>query len=213
MADRQFRVVLTGDNAGIVGAASGATKALKDTGRAADDLSTKTGTATHATSGMTREVIVLAHEMSQGNFSRFGGSLLVLAEYSKTATAALGALVGPAGAVLAAFAAVGIAAAVGSRQSEVLSKSLLLTGQNAGYTAGQVEAMAKSIGESTATSTGSARATLQELISDGRLTAAPRSPAPPPSSSSCRRRPVSRPTTSRSVSPAWSTTSARAPRS
>lgn len=33
-----------------------------------------------ASAGATRELIVLGHEMLQGNFSRFGGSLLVLAE-------------------------------------------------------------------------------------------------------------------------------------
>ena len=45
--------------------------------------------AAHGTSGITRELLVLTHEASQGQFKRFGGSLLVLAEYSTKAQAAI----------------------------------------------------------------------------------------------------------------------------
>jgi len=50
------------------------------------------------TSGARRELIVLAHEMSQGNYSRFGGSLMVLAERAGGVTAGM---MGAAGAVAA----------------------------------------------------------------------------------------------------------------
>ena len=55
-----------------------------------------------ATAGAKRELIVLGHEMVQGNYSRFGGSLMVLAER-------MGGLSGPAMAAGGAIAAVGYA--------------------------------------------------------------------------------------------------------
>jgi lambda family phage tail tape measure protein len=72
------------------------------------------------TAGAKRELLVLAHELSQGNFSRFGGSLLVLGErtgaagllFSKTTLAILG--------VTAALAGFGVAVA----HAELLQRSL-----------------------------------------------------------------------------------------
>lgn len=106
---------------------------------------------------MTREVIVLAHELSQGNYKRFGGSLLVLAEYSKTATAALSALVGPIGVVVAAIGAIGLAMAEGAHEQDAFNKSLILTGNYAGMTADSFNATAKQIATDTHTTIGAAR--------------------------------------------------------
>jgi lambda family phage tail tape measure protein len=64
---------------------------FEEAGHGAEELSFKTA-------GAKRELLVLAHELSQGNFKRFGGSLLVLGEqtgaagllFSKTTLAILG---------------------------------------------------------------------------------------------------------------------------
>lgn len=74
-----------------------------------------------ATAGSLRELLVLGHEMSQGNFSRFGGSLFVLAERSgglvpifQTITSTVTSMSGIFGifsvAAIAAFAAVEVVA-------------------------------------------------------------------------------------------------------
>lgn len=61
-----------------------------------------------ASSSARRELLVLAHEASQGNFTRFAGSLGVLAER----TDALGAILSPTGVGIGLFAAALAAAAV-----------------------------------------------------------------------------------------------------
>lgn len=126
--------------------------------------------ASHATAGITRELIVLAHEASQGNVKRLGGSLLVLAEYSTTAQAAIRALISPITLVVATVAGLAVVFEHGASQSAALNKSLQLTGNAAGVTAGQFEQLAVSVAASTNTTAGSARDTLQELVSSGKLT-------------------------------------------
>jgi hypothetical protein len=61
--------------------------------------------AGHGTAGFYRELIVLAHELSQGNYSRFGGSLMVLAERSGKLTEAFGLIRAAANPVTLALAA------------------------------------------------------------------------------------------------------------
>ncbi len=56
-----------------------------------------------STAGARRELVVMAHEMATGNYSRLGGSLMVLAER-------MGGLSGPAMAASAALAGLGFAA-------------------------------------------------------------------------------------------------------
>jgi lambda family phage tail tape measure protein len=57
--------------------------------------------AASAHAGASREILVLIHEMSQGNFSKFGGSLMVLGEQFDV----LGKLCTPAGMAVAGFTA------------------------------------------------------------------------------------------------------------
>jgi hypothetical protein len=45
-----------------------------------DEVTGAAGRTAHASGGVTRELIVLGHEAMMGNFSRFGGSLIVMAE-------------------------------------------------------------------------------------------------------------------------------------
>src|SRR6516225_2871243 len=90
-----------------------AKRKFEEAGHGAEEMGFKTA-------GAKRELLVLAHELSQGNFSRFGGSLLVLGErtgaagllFSKTSLAILG--------VTAALAGFGAAVA----HAELLQRSL-----------------------------------------------------------------------------------------
>lgn len=72
---------------------------------------------------------------------------------------------------LLAAAGAGLAAAfvVGERQSAALARSIALTGNAAGITEGQFNALAKSVADSTKTTIGSARETVQALVNTGRL--------------------------------------------
>ena len=122
------------------------------------------------TAAAKRELLVLAHELSQGNYSKFGGSMMVLGE--RTGAAAL--LFSAAGiAVLGLIAAIGglaYAALKGAAESEALNNSIKLTGNYAGITAGEFNNMARALGESSGGGIGKARAALHELASTGVMT-------------------------------------------
>lgn len=145
--------------------------ALRVTGGSAgfDESSHGAQRASGATAGFTRELLVLGHELSQGQYKRFGGSLLVLAEYSGTATKALSALVGPLGLVAAAAALLGYSAFHGHEQAEELRKSLVLTGNAAGVTAGEMDRLTKVVSMATGKTAGASRDALQALISTGEI--------------------------------------------
>lgn len=119
--------------------------------------------------GMGREIIVLGHELSQGNFTRFGGSLLVFAELAnvgKYAFTLLGISVLGTLAVVGGFIAL---LAKGSIEQDKFNKSLILTGNYAGQTQSSFEALAHSISSSSAVSVGAAHEIAQELVSTGRF--------------------------------------------
>lgn len=115
------------------------------------------------------ELVVLAHELAQGNVRRFGTSMMVLGEQTGAATL----LFNPLGIAIAAVAIVmgsmAVAAYKGYEQLETLKKSLILTGNYAGVTAGSFDEMAKSIANSTHTTLGSAQSALQAVVSSGRF--------------------------------------------
>lgn len=69
------------------------------------------------TSGARRELIVLAHEMAMGNYTRFGGSMMVLAERAGGVTMGM---MGAAGAV----AVMGLVAATSAIHAEQLTQTL-----------------------------------------------------------------------------------------
>jgi phage-related minor tail protein len=123
-----------------------------------------------ASSGARRELMVLAHEMSQGNWTRFGGSLGVLAER----TDALGAIMSPTGLAIGLVAGVlgffAVAAYKGYEESENLRKSLIMTGNYAGLTAGSFDELGKSIANSANVGIGTGKDALQALASTGRVT-------------------------------------------
>lgn len=122
-----------------------------------------------ATAGAKRELLVLAHELSQGNYSRFGGSMLVLGE--RTGAAALlfsGMGIATLG-VVAALGSFAVAAFKGHTEQDELNKSLQLSGNFAGQTSSSFDALAKSVAASTGTGLGRAREALQGLVASGQI--------------------------------------------
>jgi len=74
-------------------------------------------------------------------------------------------------ALAAAGLGLGAAFLIGREQSADLARSIILSGNAAGVTEGQFNSLARSIADSTSTTIGSTRDTLQELIASGRISA------------------------------------------
>ncbi len=130
--------------------------------------STETHGFSLATGAARRELAVLAHEAGTGNWSRFGGSLGVLAER----TGAINLLFSATGASLIAAAA-GIAAVIyeiakGAESFNALTKASGATNDYIGMTSGQLKQMAVDLAGMGGSIT-DASATLTALISSGRV--------------------------------------------
>jgi lambda family phage tail tape measure protein len=120
-----------------------------------------------AHAGVNRELLVLAHELSQGNYSKFGGSLLVLAERTNALEFALSgagaATLGVAGAAIGFVAAV----AAGAIEADKFAKNLQLTGNFAATTSEQIGELAKAQAHMTGQSVSSARGSLEAAAGSG----------------------------------------------
>jgi hypothetical protein len=136
------------------------------------------------TAGSARELMVLTHELSQGQFQRFGGSLIVLAErinflpsvlekagaFAASLGVSLGVLVA---AVAAVVAVVGTAIWTFTKSGTALKEmrnEVILTGHSIGVTGDQLYDMANKIGEATG-KFGAAREAVIQLASTGKFTA------------------------------------------
>jgi hypothetical protein len=142
-------------------------EAASSTQGAYDKIAANADSVGHAHAGMTRELIVLGHELSQGNLKRFGGSLLVLAEYSPKAQAAISALMGPIGALVGITAIAGLAMIEGAIDAEKFAKSLQLTGNYAALTQGTLEDLAKAQAAHTGQTTSAARTSIEGAAGTG----------------------------------------------
>jgi phage-related minor tail protein len=128
-------------------AANDASVGLKDASGVIEKLGFNTTVAR-------RELVVLAHEMSQGNYTKFGGSLMVLAEHSNLLAVAFSSAGIAAIGTTAGLAAFGVAAMIGAKESDELRKSLILTGNFAGQTSSSFDALASSTAASSGASIG-----------------------------------------------------------
>lgn len=137
-------------------------EAMNSGGHAAGEFSLKTA-------GARRELLVLAHEMAQGNWKKFGGSLMVLGEK----TDAMAAIMSPAGLAAGAFvgalAAVAVAAVKGAEEENKFNQAIIMTGSYAGMTRGNLESMAETIAQS-GNKVGTAKEVLLSLAESGRFT-------------------------------------------
>ncbi len=118
------------------------------------------------------ELLVLAHEMAQGNVRRFGTSLMVLGEQTGVA----GALFSTLGlAIIGAVGALGVFAYgvfKGWQESDQLNKSLQLTHNYAGLTADGFRNLAATLSTASGQSIHTFNSALQEVVSTGRFTGA-----------------------------------------
>jgi hypothetical protein len=135
------------------------------------------------TAGSARELMVLGHELSQGQFQRFGGSLIVLGERinflpsmlekGSEAAKALGMSFGlfatGVGIAVAAIATLTVAYFKGSSELKAFNAAVLQTGDYAGMTGGKLNQMAIDIGHSVG-SMGEAKKIVRELAESGRFT-------------------------------------------
>jgi len=144
-----------------------------------NNVTSASGHASSGTSGITREILVLGHEMSQGQFNRFAGSMMVLAERVDLTAGASGALskvwagMGPILSliinpitILVALLGTGLVTWYHSISAiHDFNKELILTGNSAGTTGDQLYGMADKIGRSI----GDARKAVSELAATGRF--------------------------------------------
>lgn len=144
--------------------------ALTDVASAAD----KTGKSMEGfglkTAGARKEVVVLAHEMLTGNWSNFGGSVMVLAErmdLMEVATSGAGLAIA---AIAAPIVAVGAAMLIVAHQNDAMNDALVLTGNYAGTTVDGLRSMAEAATAGGATFNVAADAVTQ-LATTGKLTA------------------------------------------
>lgn len=151
----------------VKGMAAAAQSAASTTGAAYEQIAANADHVGKAHAGMTRELVVLGHELSQGNFKKFGGSLLVLAEYSTKAQAAIATLMGPVGALLGVAAIFGFAMVEGALDADKFAKSLQLTGNYAALTQASLEELAKAQRAQTGQSLGGARESIEAAAGSG----------------------------------------------
>ena len=119
--------------------------------------------------GVTREYMVLLHELYQGNISRLSGSMMVLAErtnltqlmFTRTALAAVG--------LVAVIGLVGFEAIKGVMDLEKFNKSLQLTGNYSALTASYVKELSHSF-ENSHQSSSTAKDAILAIANTGRFT-------------------------------------------
>ncbi len=122
-----------------------------------------------ATTRAKTELLVLAHELSQGNTRRFGGSLLVLAEEVGASGIIFSATTGVIAALLAPVALIGVAAIRSAQDTAAFNTAIQLSGNFAGVTRQQYEAMATGVASATNGKIAAARGVLNDLIRTGQF--------------------------------------------
>jgi phage-related minor tail protein len=154
---------------GISDAAAPLIKKLEETGSGARGASGHMDGFSLSSMGARRELIVLAHEMSQGNFQKFGGSMMVLGEQ----TGAASLLFSAAGVTILAVGAavIGTAAAMikGAHEQKAMNDALIMTGNYAGTTSDNLNALAHSAVEAGG-GIGEAKKAVTELAGSGKFT-------------------------------------------
>ncbi|WP_087686811.1 phage tail length tape measure family protein [Pandoraea sp. PE-S2R-1] len=123
-----------------------------------------------ATGAARKEMLVLAHEASQGAWKNFAGSMMVLGERTDALAVVLSSAGVSVALVAAGIGAFVLAAIQGRREAEEFTRSLQLTGNAAGVTRDAVNSMALAIAKDTGKGIGTAQEALQALISTGRFT-------------------------------------------
>jgi phage-related minor tail protein len=169
----QYKANLAGVG-GEVQALNARLTGMKDAASAYGEEAKKAGAHTEqfslSTAGARRELIVLAHEMSQGNYSKFGGSLLVLAERTNAASLLFSAAGLTLGALAAVIGLTGYELYKMHSEIDEFNKSLQLTGNFAGVTRDSLNSMSTSIQSSATGGVRKATEVLEGLAATGHFT-------------------------------------------
>ncbi|MBC7861140.1 MAG: phage tail length tape measure family protein, partial [Burkholderiaceae bacterium] len=154
---------------GVTDAAAPLISKLAETGAGAHGAGVHMETLNFKTVAARRELLVLAHELSQGNYQKFGGSLMVLGEQ----TGAAGLLFSSAGlaalALTAAVVGVGYAMIKGAIDQKHMNDALIMTGNYAGLTSDSLNALAHDAVHAGG-SIGEAKKAVTELAASGKFT-------------------------------------------
>lgn len=155
------------------------TTRINATAAAEKNLSNALAGNTHAV-GSNRaayEGTVLIHEALQHRYSRMTGSLMILGQAmlgAGNSASLFGAILSPVGlaigALVISLGALAVACYEGAVEQTKLQRSLEVTGQYAGVTAGQVEEAGRRIAKATDTSANQATASLETIVASGRVT-------------------------------------------
>ena len=146
-----------------------ASEAAKGHGASIDGATKATHQFGFQTAQSKKELLVLAHELSQGRYNAFGGSMMVLAEQTGAASFLFSAAGLSILAVVAAIAVLATAVVKGTMEVRTLNHDLLVTGNYAGVSAGGILNLSASISEVTHNA-GKATDILTGLTASGRFT-------------------------------------------
>lgn len=144
--------------------------AAKKHGTSIDGATKATHEFGFATARSKTELLVLAHELTQGRYTNFGQSLMVLGEQTGAMSLLFSAAGLAIGAVVLAIGSVAVAAALGAAEQKHMNNALILTGTYAGVTADGLRDLADAAIASGG-SIGAAKKAVIELAGTGRFTA------------------------------------------
>jgi phage-related minor tail protein len=170
--------VVEGSARRINTAAAGASNSISKIGSAgrtigrvkgAEDAAASIEKIGHSSVASRRELLVLAHELSQGQLKRAAGSFMVLGEQMDF----MGKLMSPVGLAVGAVTAIvgglAVAAYHGMEAHTAFNKAIVLTGNYAGVTEGRLITLTQNVADSAHVTVGTAREITEGLVSTGRI--------------------------------------------
>lgn len=119
--------------------------------------------------GARRELLVLVHELSQGNYKQFAGSLLVLGERIDATSLIMSKAGISAIALGATIAGLSILVAKGALEQDAFNKSLQLTGNYAAATNDSIAKMSRDIAAGTQSTAGGVEHLARILVAQGNV--------------------------------------------
>ena len=119
--------------------------------------------------GVRREALVLAHELAMGNTSRFGGSLMVMAERMNISAATLTAIGIPLVAVGAAAFVLAKAYNEGAEQMQHMLQAQAASGGISGASRGQMMGLGQQVANDSTLTVGEGRDLVTQLVGSGKI--------------------------------------------
>lgn len=153
---------------GLGGQAAPYIKSLKDAEAAAVGAGHATEEFGFKTAAAKRELLVLAHELSQGNIKNFGSSMLVLGERTGAASLLFSGAALTAGVLAGAVIALGVAVVKGAGELKAFQEATTITGNAVGLSASGFTQMRDALA-GIAGSKGKAAEVITEIASSGKI--------------------------------------------